>query len=133
METKEDKKYVSHTCKNCKVAFMDVDEIDVFLTPPDYKYCPECVKKGFKSTKQDREDYRRIARIEEYLYKWQDKSPQPKEDIDFIYNKSMDLIAEYIKFGKTLNTMTIFNQAKEILGYYKAEEAEKLLMESNKT
>lgn len=124
METKEDKKYVSHTCKNCKVAFMDVDEIDVFLTPPSLHIL---------GTKQDREDYRRIARIEEYLYKWQDKSPQPKEDVDFIYNKSMDLIAEYIKFGKVLNTVTIFNQAKEILGYYKAEEAEKLLMESNKT
>ena len=122
----EDKTYVTHTCKNCEIAFMDIDELDAFLTPPDYKYCPECCKKGFKSTKQDKEEYRRIARVEEYIYKWQDTCLQPKEDIDFIFNKCMQIIEEYKRFGKTINTVSIFNQAKEILGYHKAEEAENL-------
>ena len=51
--------YVTHTCKNSKLdpkdpnycdrAWVDVDKTNVKDTPPTWKYCPECVKKGFKN------------------------------------------------------------------------------------
>lgn len=51
--------YVTHTCKNSKLkptdpnycfnAWVDEDKTHVHDTPPTWKYCPECVKKGFKN------------------------------------------------------------------------------------
>ena len=51
--------YVIHVCKNsklkpdnpnyCDMAWVDVDKTNVKDTPPTWKYCPECVKKGFKN------------------------------------------------------------------------------------
>ena len=54
--------YVTHTCKNSKLkennpnycfkAFVDVDVHNSRSLPPTWKYCPDCVKKGFKNTKR---------------------------------------------------------------------------------
>jgi hypothetical protein len=51
--------YVIHVCKNSKLkpkdpnycdrAWVDVDKTNVKDTPPTWKYCEECVKKGFKN------------------------------------------------------------------------------------
>ena len=51
--------YVIHVCKNSKLkpddpnycdrAWVDVDKTNVKDTPPTWKYCPECVKKGFNN------------------------------------------------------------------------------------
>lgn len=60
MKVKE-KVYVTHTCRNskaspkdpnyCDKAFIDIDRYNAQDTPPTWKYCPECVKKGFKNSK----------------------------------------------------------------------------------
>jgi hypothetical protein len=62
MEHIKDKVYVMHTCKNSKLnpkdpnycdrAWVDVDKTNVQDTPPTWKYCPECVKKGFKNPRE---------------------------------------------------------------------------------
>lgn len=49
--------YVTHTCRNSKLkpndpnycdrAWVDEDLTNVTTTPPTWKYCEECVKKGF--------------------------------------------------------------------------------------
>lgn len=114
--------YVSHTCKNCKCAFIDIDKVNAFVSAPDYKYCTDCVKKGFKNIKQVRDEYKKIARFEEYIYNWQEKSNMLKEDVDFVFNKCMQMIKEYEEFGKQINTRSIFNQSIEILSYIKAEQ-----------
>lgn len=54
--------YVTHTCKNSKLpktdpnycfnAWIDEDKTNVHDTPPTWKYCPECEKKGFKNPKK---------------------------------------------------------------------------------
>ena len=54
--------YVTHTCKNSKLkpsdpnccdrAWVDEDKTNVHDYPPTWKYCPECVKKGFKNPKR---------------------------------------------------------------------------------
>lgn len=54
--------FVTHTCKNSKLkptdpnycdnAFVDEDLTKVTNTPPTWKYCPECVEKGFKNPKK---------------------------------------------------------------------------------
>lgn len=54
--------YVTHTCKNSKLNPKDpnycdrawVDEAlhNATGTPPTWKYCPECEKKGFKNPKR---------------------------------------------------------------------------------
>lgn len=51
--------YVTHTCRNsklnpkdpnyCDEAWVDIDKTKVKDTPPTWKYCPKCVKKGFKN------------------------------------------------------------------------------------
>ena len=53
--------YVVHDCKNtrlkttdpnyCNNAFMDVDKTNCTMYPPSWKYCDECVAKGFKNPK----------------------------------------------------------------------------------
>lgn len=48
----KEKVYVTHTCKHCKRAFIDVDTINVQDTPSNQKYCPECKQKGFGKTKR---------------------------------------------------------------------------------
>lgn len=54
--------YVIHVCKNstlnpkdlnyCDNAWVDKDTTNVTTTPPTWKYCKECVKKGFKNKRQ---------------------------------------------------------------------------------
>lgn len=44
--------YVTHTCKKCGSAFVDIDEIGVIDTPSRSKYCPNCVRAGFKNKKK---------------------------------------------------------------------------------
>ena len=51
--------YVIHVCRNskqpkdspdyCENVWVDVDKTNVTLVPPSWKYCSECVKKGFKN------------------------------------------------------------------------------------
>lgn len=53
--------YVVHHCKNtklkptdkdyCNNCFVDVDKTGATTYPPTWKYCPECVAKGFKNPK----------------------------------------------------------------------------------
>jgi len=117
--------YCSHTCKNCESAFMDIDEVNAFYSAPNYKYCPDCVKKGFKNTSKNREEYKPVARLEEHIYNWTMEATQPKEDVDFIFDKCMNTVKEYYEFGKKINTRSIFLQAVEVLGYYKEELKEK--------
>lgn len=125
-DIKTEKEYVSHTCKNCKCAFIDVDELNAQVEAPDYKYCPKCVKLGFKNTKELRENYRSSARVMEYIYKWRQEHDEiPEEDAEFIYNKCLEKVKEYKIYGKKMNTSSIFKQAVEILSYYKEEQTSK--------
>lgn len=51
--------YVIHVCKNshlseddenyCERVWIDKDKTNVMNYPPSWKYCPECVRKGFKN------------------------------------------------------------------------------------
>lgn len=51
--------YVIHVCKNSKLkpddpnycdrAWVDEDKHNATTIPPSWKYCDECVKKGFKN------------------------------------------------------------------------------------
>lgn len=58
--------YVVHHCKNtklknidketkhpdyCNNCFVDVDKTNCTSHPPTWKYCPECVNKGYKNPK----------------------------------------------------------------------------------
>lgn len=57
----KEKTFVTHTCKNsklntgdknyCFVGFIDEDKHYTTTTPPTWKYCTYCVKKGFKNPK----------------------------------------------------------------------------------
>lgn len=58
---KEERPYVTHTCRNsmlneqdpnyCYNAFVDIDKTHVKIRPPAWKYCPECVAKGYPNLK----------------------------------------------------------------------------------
>jgi hypothetical protein len=53
--------FVVHNCRNtklpetdpnfCNNAFIDRDVTNVKMYPPTWKYCPECVAKGFQNPK----------------------------------------------------------------------------------
>lgn len=57
--------FVVHHCKNtrlsekhvdyCNNCFIDRDLTNVKTHPPTWKYCPECVAKGFKNPKTRKE------------------------------------------------------------------------------
>lgn len=112
--------YTSHTCKNCNTSFMDEDKIDSFVLAPDYKYCNACVKKGFKNNKPDREYARIINKIEELIYS-NGTGQYPNKDEIWLLDKCKKTIEEYIKFGRVIKAKSIYNQAKEVLGYIKEE------------
>lgn len=117
--------YCSHTCKNCEIAFMSIDSLNAYLYPPDYKYCPDCVRKGFKNTPELKEEYRIFVRFQEYIYKWQETCDMDKKDIDFIFDKCLESANLCIKYNKPIRTKNILNEAIEVLGYYKEELKEK--------
>ena len=130
---KEEIKYVAYVCVNslknekdkdyCNNIWIDKDEVDAFINPPDYKYCAECVKKGFKNNKKARDNYKPVVNIERYIYNWQSENKDlPKKDSDFVYNKCIEILNEYREFNKKINTQSIFKQALEIFSYYKEEE-----------
>lgn len=60
-ETTRHEQFVVHVCKNSKLSssdenycnncWIDVDKTHVTSVPPTWKFCPECVKKGFKNPK----------------------------------------------------------------------------------
>ena len=66
--------YVTHTCRKCKCAFIDLDEIypnetEILDIPADYKFCPSCVDKGFKNTKKNKDEFIRQMEFDQYLDK----------------------------------------------------------------
>ena len=126
-------KYVAHICANslkkekdkdyCNNIWIDKDELDVYVNPPVYKYCEDCIKKGFKNDKKAKNKYKSIVSFEKYIYDWQcENKDLSKKDSDFVYNKCMELLKQYIEFDKKISTKSIFKQALEILSYYKEEE-----------
>lgn len=54
--------YVAHVCKNsklkpsdkgyCENIWLDKDKYNAQSLPPNWKYCPECVLKGFSNSKE---------------------------------------------------------------------------------
>ena len=48
--------FVTHTCKNCGKAFVEQDNHNSQDTPPTWRYCPECVKKGFRNKIMTRDE-----------------------------------------------------------------------------
>ena len=48
--------YVIHVCKNpnCNNCWIDEDRYNAQDRPPQWKYCSECEKKGFKNPKRYR-------------------------------------------------------------------------------
>ena len=61
--------------------------------------------------------------FEKYIYDWQcENKDLSKKDSDFVYNKCMELLKQYIEFDKKISTKSIFKQALEILSYYKEDE-----------
>jgi len=55
-------KYVAHICANslkkekdkdyCNNIWIDKDELDVYVNPPVYKYCEDCIKKALKTIRK---------------------------------------------------------------------------------
>ena len=49
--------FVTHTCKHCGKAFIEQDNNNSQDVPPTWRYCPECVKNGYRNrvmTKNER-------------------------------------------------------------------------------
>jgi hypothetical protein len=46
--------FVIHVCKNpeCNNCWIDEDRYNAQNKPPQWKYCPECEKRGFKNPKR---------------------------------------------------------------------------------
>lgn len=65
--------YVAHVCKNsklkptdkdyCNNIWIDKDKYNAQSSPPNWRYCPECVKKGFSTTERIIPDWKK-ERIE---------------------------------------------------------------------
>ena len=132
----KEKRYVAHVCKNsrysesskkyCPNIWIEEDKVDTYVYPPDYKYCKECLKKGYKNSPEDMEAYRLVVLAEKYVYeKLQQGLELPEKDLKFIYNKFNQLLSEYKQFDKKINTAVIFREAIEIYGYYKEEQEAK--------
>ena len=76
--------YITHTCKNSKLkpsdpnycdrAWVDVDKTHATCTPPTWKYCPECVKKGFKNPKT-----RQVTRTPEQIEQFKQRMKEYRE------------------------------------------------------
>ena len=61
--------YVSHTCKNpeCQSAFSDLDKTHVKSFSPNWKYCPDCVAKGYPNFKNPNLTPKQKAALQKFL------------------------------------------------------------------
>ena len=77
--------FVCHVCKNSKLSpndpnycdncWIDVDKTHATTHCPTWKYCPECVKKGFKNPKT-----RNITRTPEQIEKFKQRMREYREN-----------------------------------------------------
>lgn len=108
--------YVTYTCKNpkCRCAFIDLDPNNsINDIPSKNRYCPECVKKGFKN-----EQFKKIAKIENiFNQELLERNITDTKDIAFLrktYNKTIKFKQEN---GFRVLPKSIFKEALEILSY----------------
>lgn len=113
-----EKVFVTYTCKNkaCEKAFIDEDFFNnINEVPLKTRYCPECVKKGFKNTKPQK--IRTDVYISVFNEMLLESNVSEKKDVDFLkkyYNKQID----YKKENKyKIYPKKIFAEALEVLGY----------------
>ena len=83
--------YVIHVCKNSKLkpsdpnycdrAWIDEDKTHVRDYPPTWKYCPECVKKGFKNprTRKSTQTPEQIEAFKQRMAEWRAKKNEEKQ------------------------------------------------------
>jgi hypothetical protein len=112
--------YITHTCRNkeCERAFQNVDECNSQNIPPDYKYCPACLKKGFKNAdiKECKDLYKKKDLLHTYIF---DHTPaRLLEYQDIVINKALDILNRHIELGRKFNLRSITKQAIEIAKYH---------------
>ena len=108
--------YIAHVCKNCDCVFMDIDSIDINTFAPDYKYCPKCVKLGYKNTKEAKELYKIKSRFEDLIYN-EGSGVYPSPNEIWLLHKCQKIAKEYKSFGKNIHFRSIYKQALELLSY----------------
>lgn len=110
--------YVTYTCKKCGCAFVDLDEFnEVFDTPLTTKYCPNCVKNGYKNKKLSQKE-RYIKLFEMFI---RDNKIELNDDIKILKKHYFKIIKDYQDVDRKIIPSNIFNECLEILSYYKEE------------
>lgn len=98
--------FVTHTCKNCGKAFVEQDNHNSQDTPPTWRYCPECVKKGFRNKIMTR-DERVMVKLYNFYQENNIKDIKTQNYIKQIY-------LEYRNNGKQIRLSTIYNKVKKL-------------------
>jgi len=118
--------WVSYTCANkkCESAFMNKDELNTQNDSPDYKYCPECVKAGFRNTLELKEAYKKwVAFMDRYMAYEDEHGKFNEIQEDFLKKKAKQLMVERIKHGVNTNAKGILREIIEIMSYYDSDSA----------
>ena len=110
--------YVTHTCCNplCESAFVDKDVHEAQNIPPDYLYCPVCISKGFKKTKEQTRKDARHWKVRDNVPDLISKIPKNLSHLsEEILSKTLELLErDKIRSGQ----MTAKSIFKEVLTFY---------------
>lgn len=118
-----EKVYVTYTCKNkdCRKAFIDIDiNNNINEVPLQNRYCPDCVKNGFKNEKQKRKTKEELIaedNLNFFLKQIEENNIEDKKDIAFLKKEFFKNIKTKTQLGCRINRVSLFKQAVEVLGY----------------
>lgn len=118
-----EKTYVTYTCKNknCRKAFIDLDpNNDINEEPLKNRFCPDCVKKGFKNPQLKPKSSKQIKESEDKIFileKIKAYNIVDKKDINFILKYCKKNIERKNQNGLYVNRLNIFKEALEVLSY----------------
>lgn len=118
-----EKVYVTYTCKNkdCRKAFIDIDiNNNINEVPLQNRYCPDCVKRGFKNEKQKRKTKEELIaedNLNFFLKQIEENNIEDKKDIAFLKKEFFKNIKTKTQLGCRINRASLFKQALEVLGY----------------
>lgn len=112
---KKETVYVTYTCKKCGKAFIDVDPLDnINELPLKNRYCPECVKNGYKNSKLITPEQLREKEIKQKIKELGYTDPK---DVNFLKKYIKQQIARKEQLGQRIYLNYILKDAIEVLGY----------------
>ena len=96
--------FVTHTCKHCGKAFIEQDNNNSQDVPPTWRYCPECVKNGYRNRVMTKNE-RHLVKLYDFYKENNIKDSKIQDTIEKCYFM-------YINNSQHVRLSTVYNKVK---------------------